>query len=169
MVKSYRVVVVGGGLLDYSVSFLGQVIVIVISRPRSLTIARLHWAKLVFEGGTGVLVTDIWTTVIWTTVVWTTVLWTTVGWTTVVVLTEDLFMQAQQSPSSDSPRERGLNLIQSRHHLLILADVWHSLRGSTVWQVSWQPRDTWLGISVPGSSVMATGEAIKTSLCEFCE
>ena len=28
----------GGGLLDYTVSFLGQVIVIVISRPRSLTI-----------------------------------------------------------------------------------------------------------------------------------
>ena len=27
-----------GGLLDYIVSFLGQVIVIVISRPRSLTI-----------------------------------------------------------------------------------------------------------------------------------
>ena len=27
----------GGGLLDYTVSFLGQVIVIVISRPRSLT------------------------------------------------------------------------------------------------------------------------------------
>ena len=36
MVKSLRVV--GGGLLDYTVSFLGQVIVIVISRPRSLTI-----------------------------------------------------------------------------------------------------------------------------------
>ena len=35
-------------------------------------IARSHWAKLVFEGGTGVLVTDIWTTVVWTTVVWTT-------------------------------------------------------------------------------------------------
>ena len=35
MVKSYRV---GGGLQDYTVSFLGQVIVIVISRPRSLTI-----------------------------------------------------------------------------------------------------------------------------------
>ena len=28
----------GGGLVDYIVSFLGQVIVIVISRPRSLTI-----------------------------------------------------------------------------------------------------------------------------------
>ena len=28
----------GGGLQDYTVSFLGQVIVIVISRPRSLTI-----------------------------------------------------------------------------------------------------------------------------------
>ena len=28
----------GGGLLDYNVSFVGQVIVIVISRPRSLTI-----------------------------------------------------------------------------------------------------------------------------------
>ena len=27
----------GGGLLDYTVSFLGQVIAIVISRPRSLT------------------------------------------------------------------------------------------------------------------------------------
>ena len=27
-----------GGLLDYTVSYLGQVIVIVISRPRSLTI-----------------------------------------------------------------------------------------------------------------------------------
>ena len=39
MVKSCVVVVVGGGgLLDYTVSFLGQVIVIVISRPRSLTI-----------------------------------------------------------------------------------------------------------------------------------
>ena len=41
MVKSCGVVVVvvvGGGLLDYTVSFLGQVIVIVISRPRSLTI-----------------------------------------------------------------------------------------------------------------------------------
>ena len=36
MVKSYQVV--GGGLLDYIVSFLGQVIVIVMSRPRSLTI-----------------------------------------------------------------------------------------------------------------------------------
>ena len=36
MVKSY--VVGGGSLLDYIVSFLGQVIVIVISRPRSLTI-----------------------------------------------------------------------------------------------------------------------------------
>ena len=35
MVKSYGVV---GGLLDYIVSFLGQVIAIVISRPRSLTI-----------------------------------------------------------------------------------------------------------------------------------
>ena len=40
MVKSLQVVVVvGGGLLDYIVSFLGQVIVIVISRPRSLTIS----------------------------------------------------------------------------------------------------------------------------------
>ena len=29
---------VGGGLLDYIVSYLGQVIVIVIGRPRSLTI-----------------------------------------------------------------------------------------------------------------------------------
>ena len=29
---------VGGGLLDYNVSYLGQVIVIVIGRPRSLTI-----------------------------------------------------------------------------------------------------------------------------------
>ena len=41
MVKSCGVVVVvvvGGGLLDYTVSFLGQVIAIVISRPRSLTI-----------------------------------------------------------------------------------------------------------------------------------
>ena len=28
----------GGGLLDYTVSYLGQVIVIVIGRPRSLTI-----------------------------------------------------------------------------------------------------------------------------------
>ena len=36
MVKSYWVV--GGGLLDYIVSFLGQVIVIVISRPGSLTL-----------------------------------------------------------------------------------------------------------------------------------
>ncbi len=35
MVKSYGVV---GGILDYNDSFLGQVIVIVISRPRSLTI-----------------------------------------------------------------------------------------------------------------------------------
>ena len=35
MVKSYGV---GGGLQDYTVSSLGQVIVIVISRPRSLTI-----------------------------------------------------------------------------------------------------------------------------------
>ena len=31
----------GGGLLDYTVSFLGQVIAIVISRPRSLTIFQL--------------------------------------------------------------------------------------------------------------------------------
>ena len=38
MLKSYGVVVGGGGLLDYTVSFLGQVIVIAISRPRSLTI-----------------------------------------------------------------------------------------------------------------------------------
>ena len=35
MLKSYGVV---GGLLDYNVSYLGQVIVIVIGRPRSLTI-----------------------------------------------------------------------------------------------------------------------------------
>ncbi len=38
MVKSCGVV---GGLLDYIVSFLGQVIVIVMSRPRSLTITQL--------------------------------------------------------------------------------------------------------------------------------
>ena len=37
MVKSCGVV--GGGLLDYTVSFLGQAIVISISRPRSLTIS----------------------------------------------------------------------------------------------------------------------------------
>ena len=36
MIPSYGWV--GGGLIDYIVSFLGQVIVIVISRPRSLTI-----------------------------------------------------------------------------------------------------------------------------------
>ena len=36
MVKSYRVG--GGGLQDYIVSSLGQVIVKVIGRPRSLTI-----------------------------------------------------------------------------------------------------------------------------------
>ena len=42
MVKSYQVVVVvGGGLLDYTVSYLGQVIVIVIGRPRSLTITKI--------------------------------------------------------------------------------------------------------------------------------
>ena len=41
MVKSYGVVG-GGGLLDYIVSFLGQVIAIVISRPRSLTIVKLQ-------------------------------------------------------------------------------------------------------------------------------
>ena len=41
MVKSYRVGGGGGGLQDYIVSFLGQVIVIVISRPRSLTITLL--------------------------------------------------------------------------------------------------------------------------------
>ena len=41
MVKSY--VVGGGGLQDYIVSFLGQVIVIVISRPRSLTITKTNF------------------------------------------------------------------------------------------------------------------------------
>ena len=41
MVKSYRVVV--GGFMDYIVSFLGHVIVIVISRPRSLTIGSLWY------------------------------------------------------------------------------------------------------------------------------
>ena len=38
MVKSC--VVVGGGLLDYIVSYKGPVIVIVIGRPRSLTIIK---------------------------------------------------------------------------------------------------------------------------------
>ena len=38
MLKGLRVVMVGGGLLDYIVSYLSQVIVIVIGRPRSLTI-----------------------------------------------------------------------------------------------------------------------------------
>ena len=38
MVKSYGVGGWVGGLLDYTVSLLGQVIAIVISRPRSLTI-----------------------------------------------------------------------------------------------------------------------------------
>ena len=44
MVKSYGVGGGGGGgggLLDYTVSSLGQVIVIVISRPRSLTKMKL--------------------------------------------------------------------------------------------------------------------------------
>ena len=40
MVKSYGVGGWVGGLLDYTVSLLGQVIAIVISRPRSLTIMR---------------------------------------------------------------------------------------------------------------------------------
>ena len=42
MVKSY-VVGGGGGLQDYIVSYLGQVIVIVIGRPRSLTIGRFFY------------------------------------------------------------------------------------------------------------------------------
>ena len=33
---------VGGGLMDYNVSYLGQVIVIVIGRPRSLTIYKVY-------------------------------------------------------------------------------------------------------------------------------
>ena len=44
MVKSCVVVVVGGGPWENTVSSLGQVIVIVISRPRSLTIVR-HLTK----------------------------------------------------------------------------------------------------------------------------
>ena len=45
MVKSLRVGG-GGGLWDYIVSFLGQVIAIVISRPRSLTIVQIKFNSI---------------------------------------------------------------------------------------------------------------------------
>ena len=47
MVKSWGVA--GGGPLDYTVSYLGQVIVIVIGRPRSLTIVSISLFLIVFE------------------------------------------------------------------------------------------------------------------------
>ena len=49
-----------------------------------------------FEGGTGVLVTDIWTTVVWTTVVWNTAVWTTVVWITTGVHEKRIFYPLPQ-------------------------------------------------------------------------
>ena len=44
MVKSC--VWVGGGLIDYTVSYLGQIIVIARSRPRSLTIVYVPFSTI---------------------------------------------------------------------------------------------------------------------------